>query len=102
MELAGRLAALEERVAALEGQGPDPKTFGALHGLRDRLPDKTGGVLFTGALTALGHPVRLLLLHLSLSGMQSTAELQDNEALGAPPASCITTCANWYRPAGCR
>lgn len=114
MELAERLAALEERVAALEGRGgPDPKTFWALHGLRDRLPADVGGVLFTGAVplptgeyyewqqgattedllgadwselsgafAALGHPVRLLLLRLILSGVHSTAELQERDELG--------------------
>jgi hypothetical protein len=51
VELSERLAALEERVAALEGRanGPDPEKFWALHGLRDRLPAESGGVIFTGA-----------------------------------------------------
>ncbi|WP_158891058.1 ArsR/SmtB family transcription factor [Amycolatopsis anabasis] len=50
-ETAERFAALEERVARLEGGagGPDPETFWALHGLRDRLTERTGGVLFTGS-----------------------------------------------------
>lgn len=114
MELAERLAALEERVAALEGRGSlDPQTFWALNGLRDRLPPNGGGVLFTGAVplptgeyyewqqgaatddllgadwselsgafAALGHPVRLLLLRLIISGVHSTAELQEREELG--------------------
>lgn len=48
--MAERLAALEERVAALEGSsGLDPKEFWALHGLRDRLPVDAGAVLFAGA-----------------------------------------------------
>jgi hypothetical protein len=49
MDLAERVAALEDRVAALEGRGQDPKKFWALQGLRERLPAETGGVLFTGA-----------------------------------------------------
>jgi hypothetical protein len=51
MELAERVAALEDRVAALEGHrsGPDPKQFWALQGLRERLPADGGGVLFTGS-----------------------------------------------------
>jgi hypothetical protein len=114
MDLAERLAALEERVATLEGRGgPDPKKFWALQGLRERLPAETGGVLFTGAvplptgeyyewqqgaktedllthdwaelsgaLAALGHPVRLMLLKEILNGARSTAELQEHESLG--------------------
>lgn len=115
MELEERLAALEDRVAALEGRkdGPDPAKFWALTGLRERLPDSTGGVLFTGAvslptgeyyewqqgsltdkelakdwseysgaLAALGHPVRLLLLKEILKGTRSAAELQEHESLG--------------------
>lgn len=116
VEFDERLAALEERVAALEEQraqpgAPDPGTFWALEGLKERAG--SGAVLFTGtaplptgeyyewqqgetfenlmdldwsefsgAFAALGHPVRLLLLRLILSGVRSTAELQENEALG--------------------
>ncbi|MCL3862566.1 helix-turn-helix transcriptional regulator [Actinotalea sp. K2] len=60
-DLSLRLAALEERVAALEERrgdphassggdprGPDPDTFWALTSLRARLPEQ-GGVLFTGS-----------------------------------------------------
>ncbi|MET0234612.1 MAG: ArsR family transcriptional regulator [Kibdelosporangium sp.] len=116
MEFAERLAALEERVAALEGLrvepgAPDPDVYWALEGLKQRV--EAGGVLFTGAtplptgeyyewqqgetlenllgldwsefsgaFAALGHPVRLLLLRLILSGVHTTAELQEHEALG--------------------
>ncbi|ALG13731.1 hypothetical protein [Kibdelosporangium phytohabitans] len=113
MEFDERLAALEERVAALEGQ-PKPVSAGqlwALEGVRERSPE--GAVLFTGTvplptghhyewqqgetvenlletdwselsatIAALGHPVRLLLLRLILTGVQTTAGLQDHEALG--------------------
>lgn len=113
MEFDERLAALEERVSALEGQ-PKPAPMGAfwaLEGVKDRMPD--GAVLFAGAVplptghhyewqqgetvenllgadwselsasfAALGHPVRLLLLRLVLTGVQTTAELQEHEALG--------------------
>ncbi|MFD9959607.1 ArsR family transcriptional regulator [Amycolatopsis sp. NPDC058986] len=53
-ELAERVAALEERMARLEGTrerpaGPDPETFWALRGLQERLRDTDGGVLFTGS-----------------------------------------------------
>jgi hypothetical protein len=115
MEFDERLAALEERVAGLEGRKTTPDlpegTFWALEGLKQRA--ENGAVLFTGvtplptgelyewqqgatlqqvmeadwsegsaAFAALGHPVRLLLLKLILGGVQSTAELQEHEALG--------------------
>ena len=111
MELEERVAALEAAVAALTaGRTPDPATFWALEGLRERIGD---GVLFTGAvdlptgahwewqqaattddlletdwsalagaLAALGHPVRLRLLHRVLTGVTSSAELGADETLG--------------------
>ncbi|RJQ82079.1 ArsR family transcriptional regulator [Pseudonocardiaceae bacterium YIM PH 21723] len=51
-ELTTRLAALEERVAQLEQPATtkvDPGRFWALTGLRERLADSDGQVLFTGA-----------------------------------------------------
>lgn len=120
--LAGRLAALEERVAALEGRGvqrvggaagvADGETFWALNGLKERFGDP-GAVLFTGTvrlpsgeaydwqegrlaadlfdddwtqaadvLSAIAHPVRLLLLREIVHGTHTTAELRDDERLG--------------------
>lgn len=55
-ELAARLTAMEGRLAALEARvgsvgGLDPDTFWALLGLRERLGDSQGEVLFTGSTT---------------------------------------------------
>jgi hypothetical protein len=112
VDVADRLAALEARVAALEGSKEQPPgKFWALEGLRERRPE--GAVLFTGtvplptgeyyewqqgavpaklleldwtelsaSIAALGHPVRLLLLREILKGARSTAELQEHEAVG--------------------
>lgn len=117
--LAARLEALEQRVAALETQpavvpraeAPDPETFWALTGLREREPG--GAVVFTGhadtdhgpvewqygrttahlmgedwsehgpVLDALGHPARLTLLQLIAGGVDSTAELARQDTLGS-------------------
>ena len=123
--LAGRVAALEERMAAIEGRGDrrvraeggsagvsDGETFWALNGMKERFADP-GAVLFTGTvrlpsgegyewqegrsaadlfdddwtqaadtLSAIAHPVRLLLLREIVHGARSTAELRDNERLG--------------------
>ncbi|MFC0110049.1 helix-turn-helix domain-containing protein [Kibdelosporangium aridum] len=102
-----RVAALEGRRSGSIPEG----TFWALEGLKDRAPEGavlfTGAVPLptghfyewqqgetvenllgqdwselSGAFAALGHPVRLLLLRLILTGVQSTAELQEHEALG--------------------
>ncbi len=121
MEIAERIAALEERVQRLEQQETAaPATAGrdvfwALEGLKARAPG--GGVLFTGMvnlptgedyewqygepaealldadwdelaadlapqITALAHPVRLVLLGQVLSGARSVSDLQQNPALG--------------------
>ncbi|WP_433473920.1 ArsR/SmtB family transcription factor [Spirillospora sp. CA-142024] len=116
--MAGRVARLEERVAALEGTAPGAErpapndTFWALNALKDRVGDP-GAVLFTGSVTlpggehyewqqghtvddllqddwsraaetlsALAHPVRLLLLREILHGARTTAELAAHERLG--------------------
>ncbi|TQS42086.1 ArsR/SmtB family transcription factor [Cryptosporangium phraense] len=114
-KLADRVAALEERVAALEGSPPPEPAegaFWALDGLKQRT-DGAGAVLYTGTvglptgerydwqygtpvetllgadwsaladrLAALGHPVRLRLLHRVLDGARSTAELAADDELG--------------------
>src|SRR5690242_5256826 len=97
-DLERRVAALEERLAPAVSTGPDPDTFWALEGLRNRV-EEPGAVLITGhvtlpdgrvaqwqegaaveellgadwseqvaALTALGHPVRVRLLKRVLTG----------------------------------
>lgn len=120
-----RVAALEEQVAALAAQvgrspsgtgdasGRTSEVFWALEGLKQRLPDGAGAVLYTGAvspaegeryewqygavaadllaedwsaaavaLSALAHPVRLLLLREVLTGRHAVAELSEVEGLG--------------------
>ena len=115
--LADRVAALERRLdelTAAPAPAPVPDdVFWALEGLKARLGDEGGGVLFTGAvdlptgehydwqygtgveelldadwsawadrLAALGHPVRLRLLHRVLSGARTAAELAADDELG--------------------
>jgi hypothetical protein len=125
--LAERLAELEDRVRTLEqgpARPPEPDRpaggqpgglrdrFWALEGLKDRLPEGEGAVLFCGvvptsggwfewqwgtptgellggdwsprsaALAALGHPVRLGLLRQVLAGAGTVAELQERAELG--------------------
>lgn len=121
MEIAERVAALEERVQRLEQrEAAAPATTGrdvfwALEGLKARAPG--GGVLFTGMvnlptgenyewqygepaealldtdwdelaadlapqITALAHPVRLVLLGQVLTGARSVSDIQQNPALG--------------------
>ena len=148
-----RLAALEQRVAALErsalershrvaASAPSPASapaepgaeFWALEGLRARVAEP-GAVLFTGAvqlpdggevrwqhtapaaellagdwaevadaLSALAHPVRLLLLHHVLTGTRTAAELTAVEGLGTSGQlyhhlrQLVT--AGWLRSAG--
>ena len=112
--LADRVAALEAAVARLTARAttgtPDPDTFWALAGLKERAGD---AVLYTGSvdlptgqhydwqfaattpdllaadwteqaatLAALGHPVRLRLLHSVLTGTTSSADLAADESLG--------------------
>lgn len=117
-EVVDRLTALERRVAALERAPaapppatPDPDTFWALQGLRQREPG--GAVLLTGSvetaageryewqeaargvdlldgdwaerapvLAALGSPVRLRLLHAVLGGVRTTTELAALDGMG--------------------
>ncbi|MFD7509048.1 ArsR/SmtB family transcription factor [Streptomyces sp. NPDC059853] len=110
-ELEARVAALERRIAALEGGGAG---FWALEGLKKQLaPDGPGGVLFTGSarlptdeayewqyglttedllaidweqaaesFAALGHPVRMRLLREIAHGRRTVAELAALEGLG--------------------
>jgi Helix-turn-helix domain len=111
-ELEARVARLEEASPGAPVAESDPaETFWALDGLKARLPDP-GGVLFTGAvsledgrraewqqaypteavldsfgdqaaaLSALAHPVRLLILREMLRGQRSAAELGAHERLG--------------------
>jgi hypothetical protein len=120
IELEDRVTRLEDRVGRLEEvavtapvEPAGDSTFWALEGLKERLPDPTGGVLFTGAVTledggraewqeafpapalldgfaehaaaplsALAHPVRLLILREALRGTVSAAELAGHERLG--------------------
>jgi hypothetical protein len=123
MDVDTRLTALEARLDRLERTegdataappppAPDADTFWALTGLKQRLDDPPGGILFTGAVTledgrraewqqahpttavldslgdqvaqlaALAHPVRLLLLRELLNGERSAAELGSHEQLG--------------------
>lgn len=120
-----RVAALEEQVAALTARLPEPpsvagdragrtgEVFWALEGLKRRLPDAAGAVLYTGVveaaegeryewqyaattadlmttdwseaastMSALAHPVRLLLLREVLGGRHAVAELSEVEGLG--------------------
>jgi Helix-turn-helix domain len=111
-ELEARVARLEEASTGSPVAEPDATaTFWALDGLKERLPDP-GGVLFTGAVTledggraewqqayptdavldsfgdqasalsALAHPVRLVILREMLRGERSAAELGAHERLG--------------------
>ncbi|CAL9489640.1 ArsR/SmtB family transcription factor [Streptomyces sp. enrichment culture] len=121
MDLEARVADLERRLAALEGERRTKPRLGdgdfwALNGLREQLAEAgepDGGVLFTGAVrlptgeqyawqdgaltkvvlaedwtsaaesfAALGHPVRLRLLHEILGGRRTAAELADSADLG--------------------
>lgn len=151
--LADRVAALEQRLDALErdpapaaapvadSAAPaappgDADTFWALEGLRARLGEHpAGAVLFTGSvglptgerydwqygtpvdtlldvdwsaradrLAALGHPVRLRLLHRILSGARTTAELAADDELGTTGQLYHhlrhLVSAGWLQPAG--
>jgi DNA-binding transcriptional ArsR family regulator len=111
-ELEARVARLEEASTGAPVAASDSTaTFWALEGLKERLPDP-GGVLFTGAVTledgrraewqqayprdavldslgdqaaalsALAHPVRLLILREMLRGERGAAELGAHERLG--------------------
>src|SRR5918992_3156080 len=111
-ELEARVARLEEASTGSPVAESDPtETFWALDGLKERLLDP-GGVLFTGAvaledgrlaewqqaypteavldsfgdqaaaLSALAHPVRLLILREMLRGERGAAELGAHERLG--------------------
>jgi hypothetical protein len=110
--LEARVGRLEENSTAPPAAGAiSESTFWALDGLKARLPDP-GGVLFTGAVTledgrraewqeafattavldgfgdqtatlsALAHPIRLLILREMLRGERSAAELGAHERLG--------------------
>lgn len=115
--LAERIAALEQRVAALEAtpranDSADSNTaLWALNELRERLP-APGGVVYAGnvqlsagpvewqygatmdqlldqdwteqaaPLAALGHPVRLAILHAVINGVETVAELTDHLDVG--------------------
>ena len=126
-DLAGRLDAVERRLAVLEGREGGPAaapaapdddgepghTFWVLDGLRARLAAGDGAVVLagvvplptgeeyawqygrttedvlaaswqelSGAIAALGHPVRLRLLQLILTGTRSAADLQSVDGLG--------------------
>jgi DNA-binding transcriptional ArsR family regulator len=110
-DLEARVARLEEASAGPPADTHDESTFWALEGLKARVPDP-GGVLFTGAatledgrraewqeafatqavldsfgdqaaaLSALAHPVRLLILREMLRGERSAADLGAHERLG--------------------
>lgn len=126
-ELEGRVARLEQDLAAPPERGREPHapaqdqppvpatgdTFWVVNGLRGRLPAGTGAVVFAGVvpapaggeylwqygrtaadllaadwaersqtIAALGHPVRMLLAQLVLSGTRSVADLQADQRLG--------------------
>jgi Helix-turn-helix domain len=110
-DLEARVARLEETSGEPPTDTAAESTFWALEGLKARMPDP-GGVLFTGAVTledgkraewqqafatdavldavgdqaaplsALAHPVRLLILREMLRGERSAAELGAHERLG--------------------
>jgi hypothetical protein len=133
-DLEARVARLEESSAgppAADAAGE--ATFWALDGLKARMPDP-GGVLFTGAvaledgrraewqqafgteavldafgdqaaaLSALAHPVRLLILREMLRGERSAAELGAHERLGTSGQTYHhmrqLVAAGWLRSAG--
>ncbi|GAA4589113.1 hypothetical protein GCM10023107_11720 [Actinoplanes octamycinicus] len=136
-DLHERLSALERVVADLVGRTeradtePSAETFWALHGLRDRVAETTGAVLYTGAVdlpTGEHYDwqyARLLddLLDAdwpehappwppsaTRSGCACSARSSAAPAgppswartpSWAPPASSTTTCASWSRPVGC-
>ncbi len=108
-ELRQRLAALEERVAALEAPGAGARAAGApaedagsvRYGGTVRLAGEVRWTIELGAadvlalppaavvrvLAALGHPVRLALVHRLLRGPASVAQLQ--EAVGGTSAGQV-------------
>lgn len=99
MELADRVAALEERVAALEGDRAEPDLragsvhYGgevALHGeVSWTITMAADSVLGlddeprTAVLAALGHPARVRIVRTLLRGPSTTAELQEAAGLAS-------------------